>query len=133
VRKNILQYESAKPPQRGLLFESVCIAFVTVPAHGLFSFYVLGFLEVHFGSSTRAWTCLAWLPACIPRNLNSNVALFVLVLLGSLSAGTITASTAVRCLHKIDHPLGLHYWRLWLTLCAWLLWFPVPHALALVY
>jgi hypothetical protein len=130
--KNILEYATRTPPKRRLWIETISIAFATVPAHFIFSFYAGICLDGVFNSSTMSWISIAWLPAGIAFKAQFDHAGFIFQLLGSLIAGVVTASTAARCLFKTEPPAGSYYWRLWLTLCLWLFWLPVPYAMAVI-
>jgi hypothetical protein len=132
MSRNILEYETRTPREPRLWFATVCFGFITVPLHNFFSFFAGIWLEERFSNSTVSWTSIAWLPVCIGHFTHSDQMVALLVLFGSLVAGVVTASTTVRCLFKIKRPLGSNYWRLWLTLCLWLLWFPVPRLMAVM-
>ena len=132
MSKRILEYGSRTPPKPGLWTATACTALITVPAHLMFSFFSAIWLEETFHNTTVGWTSIAWLPVCIARNFYSDRMVGILMLLGSSLAGVAMASMTVKCLFKIERPLGSYYWRLLLTLCLWLLWFPVPRVMAVM-
>ena len=125
-----LQYAAA-PARSPLRITAVfLLAILLTPIHFALSMYVAACLG-HNSKTGWGWTSLAWIPVGLFIGWVPLISAFMF--LGSFAAALCLSVLILRLYFGIQPAIGRYYWRLWLVVCAWLLWFPVPPSLSVLH
>jgi hypothetical protein len=121
---NPILYARPAPRSHPSSIAAVLLAVLLTPIHFALSMYV----GYHLG---RGWTSLPWLPVGLFIGHEALISSFML--LGSFIAAFCLSRLVIRLYFGNKVVTGRYHWRVWVVLCGWALWFPVPSSFSLLH